>query len=101
VNRAITGGTSEFNVHLNALKLNHAKKSASTSKQGVTDVPSPPHKFVKTTPKKVVEVSPANIFNRVSSSVYLENHADIDAFVTALKDSLEEAIAHNKRVRIR
>jgi len=52
-------------------------------------------------PKPVVEITASNVFNKVSSSVYLESASDIDQFVDALKQELQDAVANNKRVRIR
>ncbi len=51
--------------------------------------------------KPIIEVTPASIFSKVSSNIYLETQTDIDHFVTALKQELQQAIASNKRVRIR
>jgi hypothetical protein len=52
-------------------------------------------------PRAVVEIMPTSVFNKISNSVYLESQSDIDQFVEALKQELEEAIANNQRVRIR
>lgn len=52
-------------------------------------------------PKPIVEIAPATIFNQVSGNIYLETETDIDQFVAALKEELNQAIKNNNRVRIR
>ncbi len=52
-------------------------------------------------PKPVIEITASSVFNKVSTSVYLETQSDIDQFVEALKQELQDAVTNNKRVRIR
>jgi hypothetical protein len=52
-------------------------------------------------PKPVVEVDVASIYNKTSSSVYLETEESVDQFVDALKVELKKIVGDKKRVRIR
>lgn len=52
-------------------------------------------------PKPVVEVNVASIYNKTSSSVYLETEESVDQFVEELKTELKKIVADKKRVRIR
>lgn len=52
-------------------------------------------------PKPIVEVTPASIFSQVSANIYIETEQDIEQLLAALKKELQQAIANNKRVRIR
>lgn len=52
-------------------------------------------------PKPVVEVDVASIYNKTSSSVYLETEESVDNFVAALQAELKKIVSDKKRVRIR
>lgn len=84
---------------------NHRQKEAELAAKamGKNAGESQPSKPVQPVvpPKPVVEVTASSVFNKVSRSVYLESQSDIDQFVEALKQELQDAVASNKRVRIR
>lgn len=86
-----------------ARKQKLAEQIAATPKTGATatEVKQPEPVVLIPTPKPVIDITPASIFSKVSSSIYLETESDIDQFLDALKQELQQAIAHNKRVRIR
>jgi hypothetical protein len=62
--------------------------------------PEPPKpKLVK--PKPVVDVSVSAVQGQVSKGAYIESAEDVKAFISALEKELTNAIATDKRVRIR
>lgn len=80
-----------------------AAQAASVSNQvkdGPPPVPYAPPKPV-TPPKQVVEVAATSVFNNLGNGIYLENQADVDRFIAALKAELESAIQQDKRIRLR
>jgi hypothetical protein len=52
-------------------------------------------------PKPVVDLSAANVFSKLGSGIYLEKQEDVDQFVAALKDELQQAIKNGRRVRLK
>ena len=59
------------------------------------------HTIAVVAPKPVVEVDVVSIYNKTSSSVYLETEESVDQFVEALKAELKKIVSDKKRVRIR
>ena len=59
------------------------------------------HTIAVVAPKPVVEVDVVSIYNKTSSSVYLETEESVDQFVDALKAELKKIVSDKKRVRIR
>ena len=59
------------------------------------------HTIAVVAPKPVVEVDVVSIYNKTSSSVYLETEESVDQFVEALKVELKKIVSDKKRVRIR
>ncbi|MEY8198169.1 MAG: hypothetical protein RPS47_02895, partial [Colwellia sp.] len=51
--------------------------------------------------KQVVDVSVSVVQSKVSKGVYIESAQDVKAFINALEKELTDAIASDKRVRIR
>ena len=86
------------------LAAEQATKAASATTQApvaVGTISEKPAPVYVPPPKPVVEIMPASIFSKVSSSIYVETESDVEQFVAALKNELQQAIANNKRVRIR
>ena len=54
-----------------------------------------------TPPKSVVEISASSVVAEHVSGLYVETEEDVAAATDALKRSLLDAIANNKRVRLR
>jgi hypothetical protein len=52
-------------------------------------------------PKPVANVSVSQVISRTHEGVYLESQQEVDAFLQALKDELDDAIRANKRIRLR
>lgn len=54
-------------------------------------------------PKPAVVVKPVQVFEPATlvTKTYLETDADVDTFITTLRQSLKDAIAANKRIQIR
>jgi len=63
------------------------------------DAPSKPAPVVM--PKPVVDVSAAKVFSKLASGIYLEKQEDVDQFVAALKEELQQAIKEGRRVRLK
>ncbi|WP_198080379.1 BREX system P-loop protein BrxC [Acinetobacter calcoaceticus] len=87
-----------------AAQLAESTASSATTANPATSAPAVTH--VKPTiavvpPKPVVEVDVASIYNKTSSSVYLETEESVDQFVEALKAELKKIVGDKKRVRIR
>lgn len=86
------------------LSEEQATKAASATTQtpvAVGAISEKPAPVYVPPPKQVVEITPASIFSKVSSSIYVETESDVEQFIEALKQELQQAIANNKRVRIR
>lgn len=76
--------------------------SVTADNGGDTAVASKPVvKPVQHVSKPVVELSPSEIYNQISTGLYLETEADVDHYVEQLQKQLKDIIASNKRVRIR
>ena len=72
----------------------------SEPKPVIDPIPEPPKpKLVK--PKPVVDVSVSAVQGQVSKGAYIESAEDVKAFISALEKELTNAIATDKRVRIR
>lgn len=52
-------------------------------------------------PKPVVDVSAAKVFSKLGSGIYLEKQEDVDQFVAALEEELQQAIKDGRRVRLK
>ncbi len=52
-------------------------------------------------PKPIIEITSSSVFNKVSRNAYLETQTEVDQFLEALKQELQDAIAKDQRVRIR
>jgi hypothetical protein len=80
-----------------------AERQEIEKKRAQTTAPAPdkpkPKPVIK--PKPIVEVAVSSVFNKVSSSVYLESDEDIAVFLQALKQELEAVVHKQQRVRIR
>lgn len=67
----------------------------------VIDPPPEPPKPKLVKPKPVVDVSVSAVQGQVSKGAYIESAEDVKAFISALEKELTDAIATDKRVRIR
>ncbi|XKF16597.1 DUF1819 family protein [Halomonas sp. BLK-85] len=72
-----------------------ANRGSQTAPQGIQEAPP------VSAPRPVARVSVSEVLNRVHEGVYLESQADVDAFLTALKDELDDAVQAGKRVQVR
>jgi hypothetical protein len=84
-------------------KAASGSNTTSTASPVVSAAPASPAQPTGTvvSPKPVVEVDVASIYNKTSSSVYLETEESVDNFVAALQAELKKIVSDKKRVRIR
>lgn len=84
-------------------KAASGSNTKSTASPVVSAAPASPAQPTGTVvpPKPVVEVDVASIYNKTSSSVYLETEESVDNFVAALQAELKKIVSDKKRVRIR
>ena len=84
-------------------KAASGSNTTSTASPVVSAAPASPAQPTGTVvpPKPVVEVDVASIYNKTSSSVYLETEESVDNFVAALQAELKKIVSDKKRVRIR
>lgn len=52
-------------------------------------------------PKPIQEVSAAELYSKSGKGIYMETESDVDSFLQVLESRLKQAIAANKRIRIR
>ncbi|MDR5898843.1 BREX system P-loop protein BrxC [Halomonas vilamensis] len=82
-----------------------ANRSGEKSNETKRDTDTPAHAVREpapvAAPKPVARISATEVLSRVHDGVYLESQAEVDAFITALKDELDEAINAGKQVQVR
>ena len=52
-------------------------------------------------PKPVMEISAAELYSKAGKGIYMETASDVDNFLKTLESELKQAIAANKRIRMR
>lgn len=62
---------------------------------------SPAAPITKPLIKQVKEISPAKLYSKTGSGVYLESNEDVERFLQQLESELKQAIASNQRIRLR
>lgn len=75
--------------------------ASATSGKTEPTAPPTPRPVTVVPPKPVVEVAATSVFSKLNKGFYLESQADVDRFISALKDELESAIQQENRIRIR
>lgn len=95
-NQASTGGSTASTNGTLDLGENEPTGSQSTSTK---DKPKPVTQ--KEAPKKIVAIKPAEIFQELGDTAYLETEEELNNYLAELKTQLSKLIASNHRVRIK
>lgn len=75
---------------------------ADGAKPGSYTIPSTPTSTVQQPPaKKVVSLETSEVFNQVSQSGYIETEQDIDSYLSALRQQLQQLVGTNHKIRIK